>query len=982
MSHFAPLESLPVGQSESKIFFLEGHHMQNQQNENPYDAIQQEMSKLQEMELPVIPLRSHSKIPIINWKDHKVTTNEDVETWKKKYPTANIGLPLGSVSGFAAIDIDGGAGERLFEEMSQGDTPATWEAITGGGGRRIFYRIPNGMVLKKFAVVDRSEEHAECALLGEGQQTVMPPSIHPNGALYRWVEGHSPDDIECADAPSWMTERMTRRTHVAPSKVTNTRLDYGTVAQSGGGEKILDKLAAKCATFEQNWRDQRNGGVDEETWFTTSSLLVHSGHTEAAKYFSIVSEKYDARSEQRLNLLVEEAAKQPTGMTRCTKFGCSVERIRQCFNKERMNADGEIINSPGAFLKGRSEVAMLDQAEETVDEVIKQVKEGDMGAYLERESLRAFALLETHRPAEYVRALRKLEDFKGFKLKLLENSLRQEKKAMEQESQRETMAKVQDLAEIGLQFNAKTGQFTGVNGNVYARHILQSFSYMMTEGQRFHKYEEGVWNAMDSMAIQREQYAFFQKHLADEWNSMIENSYMTVLKRVTDHVPKTDQDKRYLNLSNGMLDLEAYKLEAHDQKFYSTIRIPIKYTPIAKCPKFRKFLRDVFEGDEERIRQAQEIMGYVLTADTKAQKAFILYGFGSNGKSVFAEILKALVGEQNTSSVTLKDLNNPFSRYDLVGKTLNIATENEIDEKGLNTESFKGIVTGDSIYVDIKHEQGFNYAPFCKLVFALNTLPYSRDRSHGFYRRLLILPFTRQFSEMEANRHLKDELLEELDGILLFALEGMQRLRQQNYVFSESVAAKAALEDYRQDVNPLYAFFEDRIQVTPEMGRVGKVELREEFNAWCYRNGHKRMAEMSARAFWKDFKRLLTEEGVQFDDRVKSNGVDYIVGITLDKPSRLSVASQASNDIADLFAEDEAGLTEDEMLEIPDWLQAEMEKESELEDAAMEYHFFAQQSLNPGLTWEEWEKIWVESYMDYPPVRMSDHNGFVVVNAA
>ena len=88
---------------------------------------------------------------------------------------------------------------------------------------------------------------------------------------------------------------------------------------------------------------------------------------------------------------------------------------------------------------------------------------------------------------------------------------------------------------------------------------------------------------------------------------------------------------------NGMYDLEEFSLVEHNKNFYSTIQIPINYLPNAECPMFIKFLKDSFQDDEESEKLAQEWAGYLLTAETKAQKALLLYGSGANGKGVFID---------------------------------------------------------------------------------------------------------------------------------------------------------------------------------------------------------------------------------------------------------------------------------------------------------------------------------------------------------
>jgi hypothetical protein len=156
--------------------------------------------------LPVFPVCPHNhngmsnkhksacnrpgKRPLIkNWQSCGVPSARQIDEWANTWPCFNIGLLLGSPSGIVGIDVDGEGGQRLLRQLSGGELPPTWTFLTPNNGMRYLYRIPNHQVLKKFAVADATQSHCECALLGEGCQTVLPPSIHANGGRYRWITG-------------------------------------------------------------------------------------------------------------------------------------------------------------------------------------------------------------------------------------------------------------------------------------------------------------------------------------------------------------------------------------------------------------------------------------------------------------------------------------------------------------------------------------------------------------------------------------------------------------------------------------------------------------------------------------------------------------------------------------------------------------------------------------------------------------------------
>jgi len=185
--------------------------------------IQQEAIEYLKLEFPIIPLCSpthegmdyshrekcHSpgKAPLIKaWTAHSKTSLKDINSWFSKNRALNIGIPLGQISHMVGLDIDGEEGEKLLEAVSGGDIPKTWE-FTTGKGRRLLYKIPEGIQTKKLKLTGEKKKQ-EFAIICDGQQTVLPPSLHSSGRRYLWKEDCSPKDIEITDAPRWVLDQI------------------------------------------------------------------------------------------------------------------------------------------------------------------------------------------------------------------------------------------------------------------------------------------------------------------------------------------------------------------------------------------------------------------------------------------------------------------------------------------------------------------------------------------------------------------------------------------------------------------------------------------------------------------------------------------------------------------------------------------------------------------------------------------------------
>ena len=200
----------------------------------------------------------------------------------------------------------------------------------------------------------------------------------------------------------------------------------------------------------------------------------------------------------------------------------------------------------------------------------------------------------------------------------------------------------------------------------------------------------------------------------------------------------------------------------------------------------------------------------------------------------------------------------------MIGKTANIATENEISSKGFNSQYFKSIVSGDRIQVERKYENALSYAPICKLVFAVNNLPYSPDKTHGLFRRMLIIPFDRRFDGKQADKHLKDKLVVELPGIFNWALVGLKRLRDHDYEFTESAVINNAINHYIQDQNPMLDYMAEMIDQAGENDRVAKTAVIQGYYFWCRRNGLGDVMKTSPQKFWAIFKGNVQRTEVAF----------------------------------------------------------------------------------------------------------------------
>lgn len=424
------------------------------------------------------------------------------------------------------------------------------------------------------------------------------------------------------------------------------------------------------------------------------------------------------------------------------------------------------------------------------------------------------------------------------------------------------------LEQVGFKIN-DDGHPYSINGNIFARYILSRFKLLYTIGDSFYQYYDGVWHYRDPHLLSRQLRDLVQEFVPNFWTKKLEDLYLEPLKREAPYYTALNTHRNYINLKNGMLNLDTFQTELHDPTFLSTSRIPIEFNKAAICPNYDKFMSDIFEGDQERITIIQELMGYSLTAETSAHKAFLFYGNGANGKSLLGEVIRSLCGEQNSSGISLTELSNSRSRYKLVGKLLNLATENEFAPSGVSTEEFKKIVVGESILVEEKYQQSFEYKPFCKLIFSLNNLPYSRDKSWAFQRRFIIIPFNRTFREDDPATQvysvLKKSLLDELPGILNKALAGLKKLRENDYHFSHSAVSEELKDEYTSILNPYKQFIEETIEQGNNGDHITNEEMLRTFTRWCSLHRHNKIGNSSDLKIHHEIRNTLRDLQFKFE---------------------------------------------------------------------------------------------------------------------
>lgn len=305
--------------------------------------------------------------------------------------------------------------------------------------------------------------------------------------------------------------------------------------------------------------------------------------------------------------------------------------------------------------------------------------------------------------------------------------------------------------------------------------------------------------------------------------------------------PESNKDTVLINLQNGTFEIspQGTKLKPFDSSDFITYQLPFEYNPQAEAPLFKAYLNRVLP-DPERQRVLAEYLGFVFIKHgsnaLKEEKALILYGTGANGKSVFFEIVNALLGPDNVSSYSLQSLTNDngYFRAKLANKLVNYASE---INGNMEAAIFKQMVSGEPVEARLPYGQPFILRQYAKLIFNCNELPKDVEHSNAYYRRFLIIPFDVTIPEHEQDKNLHIKIIEkELSGVFNWVLQGLSRLLEQKR-FSDCEAAQQAIEQYKIESNSVQMFLNENEYKSSSSNYKLIKNLYPEYKAFCIEDG-------------------------------------------------------------------------------------------------------------------------------------------------
>jgi putative DNA primase/helicase len=269
-------------------------------------------------------------------------------------------------------------------------------------------------------------------------------------------------------------------------------------------------------------------------------------------------------------------------------------------------------------------------------------------------------------------------------------------------------------------------------------------------------------------------------------------------------------------------------------KFFSTYALDFDFNPDARPPvELLKFLRSVWPDDSESTAALQEWFGYCLTSDTRQQKIGTFIGPKRSGRGTIARLIRALVGPENVAGPRLSSLGTNFGLEPLIGKPLAIIGDARLSgrsDKSAIAESLLAISGEDTITIDRKHKPAWTGKLPTRLMLLSNELPKLPDESGALPGRQLVFRFEESFYGRE-DLGLDTRLSAELPSILLWAIEGWQRLNRRGH-FVQSKAGEGIVSQMMDIASPMGVFIREVLVI--EAGcHLPVTTAFAEWRRWC-----------------------------------------------------------------------------------------------------------------------------------------------------
>lgn len=339
-------------------------------------------------------------------------------------------------------------------------------------------------------------------------------------------------------------------------------------------------------------------------------------------------------------------------------------------------------------------------------------------------------------------------------------------------------------------------------------------------------------------------YNAYKKHLSRSRSHRGKEGFIAEARHL-EGVPvlpsEMDRAGNAFNVRNCLISLKTGKTAEHDKKYMISKLAPVTYDENAKCPRWDRFIEEITCGDKSLQLYLQRMIGYCMTAYTKEQCMFFLYGNGSNGKSVFVDTIAYMLGEYAAScqpeTVMMRDRNNT-ARGDLARlKGARMVVTSEPNDGCRLDEGIVKQMTGgteNKLTARFLYGREFEFSPEFKIVMSTNYKPVIKGTDNGIWRRVRLIPFTAEFTKENRDPQLTENLRRELPGILNWAIAGAVGWCKEG--LPPCAIIDEAGQEYRSEMDRVQQFLDD-CTTRSESSSTQASTLYKCYKAWCSEQG-------------------------------------------------------------------------------------------------------------------------------------------------
>lgn len=349
--------------------------------------------------------------------------------------------------------------------------------------------------------------------------------------------------------------------------------------------------------------------------------------------------------------------------------------------------------------------------------------------------------------------------------------------------------------------------------------------------------ETDILNSYDEHSLGLEQL-----YKSKERSEIINALQLIARKNKPKDIPET-----WIQLKNKIVDIETGEQFAATPEYFNCNPLPYSIGESEETPTFDKIFND-WVGENKAI-DLYEILAFCMIPDYFISRIFFLFGSGSNGKSCFLRILKKFIGTSNSCSTELDAITERFGTAALFKKL--VCVIGETDYKQLNkTNILKNLSGKDDIDFEFKGKDRFTGVNYAKLIIATNSLPITRDKTDGFFRRMIIIMFVNKFSE---KRDIVSEIPEEeYNNLTLKCLNILKRLYKERE-FTNKTTIEERKKKYEETSNPLSKFIEENCDINPNK-EIPAFEFFEKYNLFLTERGYRKLT-------YNEITPLMSDEG-------------------------------------------------------------------------------------------------------------------------